>query len=67
MAAQEPGLNITVKLTTDLTAAMDAYRDDEEKATGNPVSRSDVIRLALAQYLGIAKRKMPEQPASTEA
>ena len=56
MATQEPTINANVRLTIELANALDKHCADETTATGNPVTRADVVRLALAQYLGIARR-----------
>jgi hypothetical protein len=61
VAAQEPTLAVNFRLTVDLATALDEHCRTEEEATGNPITRADVMRLALAQYLGVAKRKTADQ------
>lgn len=67
MAAQEPTLAVNFRLTVDLATALDEYCRTEEEATGNPITRADVMRLALAQYLGVAKRRTGDQQTSPAA
>ena len=55
MATQEPTLNVNIRLTADIANALDKRCADETIATGNPHTRNDVVRMALAQYLGITR------------
>lgn len=53
MAQQEPSININVKLSVEMSNAIDAKAESLAQQTGNPHTKSDVVRMALAQFLGL--------------
>lgn len=65
--AQEPSITVGVKLSTRMAEAIDSKVAALEVATGNPHTKSDVIRMALAQYLGLleAPAQADDQPQPT--
>ena len=69
MPQTEPTVAVNVRVTVDLATALDKHCEAETAATGNPVTRADVVRLALAQYLGTATRRngTPQQEATAPA
>lgn len=65
--AQEPSITVGVKLSIKMADAIDSKVAALEAATGNPHTKSDVIRMALAQYLGLleAQPQADDQPQPT--
>jgi len=60
--AQEPSITVAVKLSVEMANAIDARAAALEASTGNPHTKSDILRMAIAQYLGLVPRQADEQP-----
>lgn len=53
--SQEPNVAVNVKVSVELANALDKHCADETIATGNPVTRADVVRISLSRYLGLTR------------
>ena len=65
----EPTIAVNVRMNLELANALDKHCADESAAAGNPVTRSDVMRMALAQYLWLTRPRNgqpPQAPAPAE-
>lgn len=58
MPAQEPTVGMTIRFSVPMTEAIDEKVAALEAANGTPFSRTDVIRMAVASYLGL----VPDKP-----
>jgi hypothetical protein len=54
--AQEPGVNINVKVSAEMSNAVDAKAALLTSMTGTPHGKSDIVRMALAAYLGLVPK-----------
>ena len=66
---KQRGTRLNVRLDDQLLDAMESFMAEREHATGKSLSRSDVVRLALADLLGVeglkdAPRVHPTLPLS---
>ena len=62
MAQQEPTIGVSIRIGVEMSKALDARCATLTAETGNPHQRTDVIRMALALYLGL----VPEKPNGLE-